>query len=285
MLALLIRNSKIESLFEQDLVISLKLNICKCEIITIHECPLKTAYNISIKSSVKYLGIHIYKDEIMMEKQNVWDRWNECRGRLDAWTQRDLSIFGRIYLTKMKSLARCIYPAFCLSISNKAINTINQINFNFIWRKHVHYIKRVQLIQDYENGRLQAFDFSCINVLHLMNEDGSLLSFSDFCSKYSLHCEHKQFEHVLKAIPKSFIGLVQNTIVNIPDGSCELPSLLFNGNDLQALLPNYHVERETRGEGIHVQAFIEWTRQRHGQTGRVREITNRYGRERHKRSP
>ncbi len=56
-----------------------------------------------------------------------------------------------------------IYLASCLSISNRAINTIKQINFKFIWRKCVHYIKRAQFIQDYENGGLQAFDLSCIN--------------------------------------------------------------------------------------------------------------------------
>ncbi len=70
-----------------------------------------------------------------------------------------------------------------------------------------------------------------------MNEDGSLLSFSDFCSKYSLCCELKQFERVLNAIPKSCINLVQNTFVNI-DESCELLSLLFTGKDLKAMLPN-----------------------------------------------
>ncbi len=71
-----------------------------------------------------------------------------------------------------------------------------------------------------------------------MNEDGRLLSFSDFCSKYILRCERKQFERVLNAIPKSLINLVQNTFVNIPGGSCELLSLLFNGKDLKAMLPN-----------------------------------------------
>ncbi len=44
-------------------------------------------------------------------------------------------------------------------------------------------------------------------------------------------------EHVLNAIPKSCINLVQNTFVNI-DGSCELLSLLFTGKDLKAMLPN-----------------------------------------------
>ncbi len=76
------------------------------------------------------------------------------------------------------------------------------------------------------------------SVLHLMNEDGRLLSFSDFCSKYILRCERKQFERVLNAIPKSLINLVQNTFVNIPGGSCELLSLLFNGKDLKAMHPN-----------------------------------------------
>ena len=58
-----------------------------------------------------------------------------------------------------------------------------------------------------------------------MDEDGSLLTFRDFCTKYNLQCERKQFERVLNAIPKSFINFVQNASVNMPDGSCELPSL------------------------------------------------------------
>jgi len=71
-----------------------------------------------------------------------------------------------------------------------------------------------------------------------MDEDGRLLTFKDFCTKYNLQCDRKLFERVLNAIPKSFIHFVQNASANIPDGPFELPSLLFNGNDLRAMIPN-----------------------------------------------
>lgn len=60
-----------------------------------------------------------------------------------------------------------------------------------------------------------------------------------FSTRYNLYYELKQSERVLNAIPKSFIILIQNTSGNSLDGSGELPSLLFNGNDdLMTVLPN-----------------------------------------------
>lgn len=79
---------------------------------------------------------------------------------------------------------------------------------------------------------LEWFEKGVWSVLHLMDEDGSLL-----CTKYNLQCEYKQFERVLNAIPKSFMNLVHNTSVNRSVGACELPSLLFNGNGLKAMFP------------------------------------------------
>lgn len=53
----------------------LKLNINKCEIMTVHENSLKVAHYIPIKTCVKYLGKHI-KDGGIREKLNIWNRWN-----------------------------------------------------------------------------------------------------------------------------------------------------------------------------------------------------------------
>lgn len=50
-------------------------------------------------------------------------------------------------------------PAYSLSISNNAIKTMNQINFNFIWGRRVHYVKKAELVKEYQDGGLQAIDF------------------------------------------------------------------------------------------------------------------------------
>lgn len=39
----------------------LKLNLNKCELMPVHQCHLTEAYNIPIRSTVKYLGIHVSK--------------------------------------------------------------------------------------------------------------------------------------------------------------------------------------------------------------------------------
>ncbi len=76
--------------------------------------------------------------------------------------QRDISIFGRIVLTKY--LSRCIYPAGSLPISNKKIKLIDQMNFNYIWKRKAHcVIKLVKLVKDFKEGGLQAIDFDCMN--------------------------------------------------------------------------------------------------------------------------
>lgn len=77
--------------------------------------------------------------------------------------QRDISIFGRILLTKVESLSRCIYPAGSLPIYNKKIKSINQMNFNYIWKRKAHYVKKGTLMKDYKEGGLQAIDLDCMN--------------------------------------------------------------------------------------------------------------------------
>lgn len=86
---------------------------------------------------------------------NLWKVVDNCQSKLNLWLLRDISLLGRIFLTKMDSLSRCIYPAYSLSIPNKVIKKINQINFDYIWRKKAHYIKRAELTKDFKDGGLQ----------------------------------------------------------------------------------------------------------------------------------
>lgn len=49
----------------------LKLNLNNCDLMPIHQSHLTEAHNIPIKSTVKYLGIHISKDSTESENLNV----------------------------------------------------------------------------------------------------------------------------------------------------------------------------------------------------------------------
>lgn len=188
MLSILVKNSEVDKLrvFGSDIVVSqladdttlflknvqqvrrvietielfsrasgLKLNLEKCELLAIQvwTVSLVEAYGIPIKSTVKYLGVHISRDNKLSESLNIWRKMHECKSRLDRRLNRDLSLLGCLYITKMESLSRCIFPAYSLSISNKAIKAINKLNFDYIWKRKSHYLKRATLVKDYEDGR------------------------------------------------------------------------------------------------------------------------------------
>lgn len=141
----------------------LQLNLNKCELFALQDHPQQSLFNIKIKKEVKYLGVVITKDKMVSDKVNIWDNIDKCKLILNRWLQRDISIFGRILLTKMDSLFRFIYPAYSLPVSNKMIKTINKLNFNFIWRNKNHYIRKEDLIKTYEGGGGNAIDFEVMN--------------------------------------------------------------------------------------------------------------------------
>uniref|UniRef100_A0A8C6M6K1 Reverse transcriptase domain-containing protein n=1 Tax=Nothobranchius furzeri TaxID=105023 RepID=A0A8C6M6K1_NOTFU len=141
----------------------LKLNLKKCELLAIHDSPLKEICNIPIKSEIKYLGTYISKDQQFNLRTNITNKLNEIKAKLNIWLQRDLSILGRIYLTKMESISRLVYPTCSTAISNNLIKKINTINFNFIWRNKPHYIKKDEMVKEIKDGGLKVIDFNCLN--------------------------------------------------------------------------------------------------------------------------
>ncbi len=55
--------------------------------------------------------------------------------------------------------------SLCFSSTDKKVNSIL---FNFIWKNKTHYIKKSQMIKEYNNGGLKASEFeSMVGVLKL----------------------------------------------------------------------------------------------------------------------
>lgn len=55
----------------------------------IHELPLTSLYNVSIKKDVKYLGITISKDVERIEMLNIDKKNEKCKSVMNSWLQRD----------------------------------------------------------------------------------------------------------------------------------------------------------------------------------------------------
>ncbi len=70
----------------------LHLNIKICEFIAIHDSELDFLCNIPVKTSVKYLGITITKDNNHNIQENFVTKFLKAKPILNSWLQRDVSI-------------------------------------------------------------------------------------------------------------------------------------------------------------------------------------------------
>ncbi len=158
----------------------LSLNIKKCELFPIHTSSDSSIASIRVKSEVKYLGITITKNLIRREDINISKRILDMKKSLSHWLTRDLTIFGRTLLSKAEGISKLIYPCYSLYISSKNLKKANTIIFQFLWRNKTHYIKRSQLVKDYDKGGIRAPEFESMVGTFRINWIKSCLSQPDY---------------------------------------------------------------------------------------------------------
>ncbi len=97
----------------------LKLNVSKCEIMPVHDLNNDSIENIPIKSTVKYLGIYITKNLLARQHLNFSSRIVKSKNILNSWLQRDLSLYGRVILSKAEGLSHFVYPSLSYGSSKR----------------------------------------------------------------------------------------------------------------------------------------------------------------------
>lgn len=120
----------------------LHLNISKCELLSIMDCTIPSICNIPVKEKVVYLGVVITKNESTRCNDNFVPIVEKTRKKLNQWLQRNISLKGRVLLTKAKGLPRLTYAALVLHLENKISKMIDNLLFKFVWRYRTHYIKK-----------------------------------------------------------------------------------------------------------------------------------------------
>jgi len=139
------------------------LNINKCELLPLKECNIQTICNIPVKDEVTYLGIVISKDQKKRCPLNFSPIIKKTQNKLNQWLQRDLSLKGRVLLTKAEGLSRLTYAALSLHLDNKICKDIDRMLFDFIWKNRTHYIRKSVIMNNYESGGLNFLDFNTLN--------------------------------------------------------------------------------------------------------------------------
>lgn len=152
------------------------LNLHKCELLAIKTCNHTSLHGIPVKEAVTYLGVVITKDENERSKLNFEPTIEKAKKRFNQWLQRDLSLNGRILLTKTEGISRLIYSAMVLHVDPNTGRAIDKMMYNFVWKNKTHYIKNSVITNTTEAGGLNFLDFVSLNNTFKVNWLRSLLS-------------------------------------------------------------------------------------------------------------
>ncbi len=82
----------------------------------------------------------------------------KTKKKFNLWLMRDISIFGRVLLSKAEGISRSVYTSLSLDVPPKIIKDLDQILYNFIWRKKTQVICNPK-----EQGGLEVLDYNTLN--------------------------------------------------------------------------------------------------------------------------
>lgn len=109
---------------------------------------------------VKILGIHFSYDEKGNNERNFSQKIRKLQTKLDMWSSRDLTIFGRVMILKILGLSQLVYSASNLIVPQLqgTADLVKTQLFRFLWRKKNDKIKRFGLYQDPDRGGIRMTD-------------------------------------------------------------------------------------------------------------------------------
>ncbi len=105
--------SVINCIGEFSEISGLKMNKSKSVLFSLKDCSLKEIKGIPIKDTVTYLGIVICKDLMQRNALHFEPIIEKIKNRYNAWLMRDLSLLGRILLSKAEGISRSVYVSMC----------------------------------------------------------------------------------------------------------------------------------------------------------------------------
>ena len=89
-------------------------------------------YVIPVKEELPYLGITITKDQKYGGLLYLNPLVKKPQKKLNQWLQRDLSLKGRVLITKAEGISRLTHAALPLYLDSKISKKINQMLLNFL---------------------------------------------------------------------------------------------------------------------------------------------------------
>ncbi len=148
---------------EFSTVSGLRMNLNKSVLLPIKESDLSDLDGIPVKNTVTYLGVVVDKNENNRCNLNFNPITQQIAKRFNMWLKRDLSLNGRVLLSKAEGISRSVYVSLSLEMPPAIYKKLDQTVFNFIWRNRCHYIKKQILCNPKSKGGMEVLSFEMLN--------------------------------------------------------------------------------------------------------------------------
>ena len=141
----------------------LSLNVKKTKAIWLGRWASNKNRPLSIKwfhGPVKILGIYFSYDVKGNNELNFNQKIRKLQTKLDMWSSRDLTLFGRTMILKSLGLSQLVYSASNLVVPPGTVDLVKTKSFRFLWRNKKDKIKRSGLYQDPDTGGIRMPDIN-----------------------------------------------------------------------------------------------------------------------------
>ena len=92
---------------------------------------------------VKILGIHFSYDDKGNNELNFNQKIPKLQTKLDMWSSRDLTLFGRTMILKSLGLSQLVYSASNLVVPPGTVDLVKTKSFRFLWRNKKDKKKKI----------------------------------------------------------------------------------------------------------------------------------------------
>ena len=108
---------------------------------------------------ISALGISFSYNLKLCEQENFSQKICEIQKLFNIWSQRDLSLYGKITIVKTLGLLKLIFVSACIHTPPHYIDITNKLITDFVWNNKKPKIKRDMLIGPKERGGLDLTEF------------------------------------------------------------------------------------------------------------------------------
>ena len=108
------------------------------------------------------LGTAFSYDVYKCEVKNFHEKATKMQKMFNLWSQRDLSLFGKITIAKTLGLSKMIFSCACLPTPSHIVSSMDKMVTAFVWNNKPAKIKRESMIGSKESGGLDLPDYESI---------------------------------------------------------------------------------------------------------------------------